>query len=123
MGMRGKAVRNFIDENLISVIDAVAGRGGLLRPLQGGTYRVSVAMCRDLEEVCYGEHASNLGPILAKQFGEMLGVPVYIVDPVTVDEYENSSRVSGVLGIERKCRTQYFNYSTSLCVCETAASI
>ncbi len=66
-------------------------------------------MCKDLEESRYGEHASNLGPILAQRLGEMLGVPAYIVDPITVDEYEPSSRISGVPGIERKCRTHSLN--------------
>ena len=66
-------------------------------------------MCRDLEEARYGEHASNLGPVLAQLFGVELGVPAYIVDPVTVDEYEPSSRISGVPGIERKCRTHALN--------------
>ncbi|MCX5849323.1 MAG: butyrate kinase [Deltaproteobacteria bacterium] len=109
LGMREKAVRNFIDENLISGVDAVVGRGGLLKPLQGGTYRVNANMCRDLEEARYGEHASNLGPILARRFGDIFHVPAYIVDPVTVDEYEPSSRISGVPGIERKCRTHALN--------------
>ena len=109
LDLREKAVRSFIDDNHISDIDAVAGRGGLLRPLQGGTYRVSAAMCKDLEELHYGEHASNLGAILAQRFGEMLGAPAYIVDPITVDEYEPSSRISGVPGIERKCRTHSLN--------------
>ena len=109
LGIREKVVRDFINNNRISAIDAVAGRGGLLKPLHGGTYRVSDAMCRDLEEARYGEHASNLGPILAKLFGVELRVPAYIVDPVTVDEYEQSSRISGVPGIERKCRTHALN--------------
>jgi butyrate kinase len=109
MDLREKAVRLFIDNNHISDIDVVAGRGGLLRPIQGGIYRVSAAMCRDLEEAHYGEHASNLGPILAQRFGDKLSVPAYIVDPVTVDEYEPSSRISGVPGIERKCRTHALN--------------
>ena len=109
LAMREKAVKDFIDENLISGIDAVAGRGGLLRPIKGGTYRVCAAMCKDLAEARYGEHASNLGPILAQRFGEMLGVAAYIVDPITVDEYDRSSRISGVPGIERKCRTHALN--------------
>ncbi len=109
LSLREKAVMKFIDSHHITEVDAVAGRGGLLRPLQGGTYRVNAAMCKDLEESRYGEHASNLGPILARQFGEKLGVPAYIVDPVTVDEYESSSRISGVPGIERKCRTHSLN--------------
>ncbi len=109
LGLREKAVKDFMDGNHISDIDAVAGRGGLLRPVKGGTYRVSEAMCRDLMEARYGEHASNLGPVLAKRFGEMLGVPAYIVDPVTVDEYDPASKISGVPGIERKCRTHALN--------------
>lgn len=109
LGTREKAVRDFINDKRISKIDAVAGRGGLLRPLRGGTYRVSDTMCRDLEDARYGEHASNLGPILAKRFGVEFRVPAYIVDPITVDEYEPSSRVSGVPGIERKCRTHALN--------------
>jgi butyrate kinase len=109
LDVREKAVRTFIDDNDISGIHAVAGRGGLLKPLKGGTYRVSETMLRDLEEARYGEHASNLGPILAQRFGEALGVPAYIVDPVTIDEYEPSSKISGVPGIERKCRTHSLN--------------
>jgi butyrate kinase len=66
-------------------------------------------MCRDLTEARYGEHASNLGPVLAQRFAEMLGVPAYTVDPVTVDEYDPCSRISGVPGIERKCRTHALN--------------
>ena len=109
LDVREKAVRTFIDDNDISGIHAVAGRGGLLRPLKGGTYRVTEAMLRDLEEARYGEHASNLGPILVQRFAETLCVSAYIVDPVTVDEYEPSSRISGVPGIERKCRTHSLN--------------
>ena len=107
--LREQAITVFIDENRITKIDAVVGRGGLLRPVPGGTYKVNDRMCRDLAEARYGEHASNLGPILARQFGEAFGVPAYIVDPVTVDEYEPSSRISGVPGIERKCRTHALN--------------
>jgi butyrate kinase len=109
LDMREEAVRAFLEENRISEADAVAGRGGLLRPLPGGTYRVSPAMCRDLEGGRHGEHASNLGPVLAARFGEKLAAPAYIVDPVTVDEYEDASRISGVPGIERKSRTHALN--------------
>jgi len=58
LSIRESAVGAFMDENLVSKVDAVAGRGGLLRPLPGGTYRVSEDMCRDLEQARYGEHAS-----------------------------------------------------------------
>jgi len=109
LNLRKQAITSFIDKNRITNINAVAGRGGLLRPMPGGTYRVNDRMCTDLAEARYGEHASNLGPILAKHFGDMLGVPAYIVDPVTVDEFEPASRISGVPGIERKSRTHALN--------------
>jgi butyrate kinase len=113
LGLRERAVRAFMDENRITGAHALAGRGGLLRPLPGGTYRVSRDMCRDLEAARYGEHASNLGPLLAKKFGDLLGVPAYIVDPVTVDEFDPASRISGVPGIERKCRTHALNIKSA----------
>lgn len=109
LGMREQAVWEFLNDRSNPEIDAVAGRGGLLRAVPGGTYMVNDAMCRDLEEARYGEHASNLGPILAGRFGAAFGVPAYIVDPVTVDEFEPCSRISGFPGIERKCRTHALN--------------
>jgi butyrate kinase len=84
---------------------AVVGRGGLLRPLAGGTYQVTDSMCADLKESRYGEHASNLGALLARRFSIRYNVPSYVVDPVTTDEFDPASRLSGVPGIERKCRT------------------
>jgi len=90
-------------------ISAVIGRGGLLRPVQGGTYRVTDAMVQDLQAARYGEHASNLGALLARRFGERFRVPAFVVDPVTTDEFEPASRLSGVPGIERKCRTHALN--------------
>jgi len=88
---------------------AVVGRGGLLRPLAGGTYQVTDAMCTDLEQANYGEHASNLGALLARRFSERYGVPSFVVDPVTTDEFDPASRPSGVPGIERKCRNHALN--------------
>jgi butyrate kinase len=117
--MRELAVMALLDENRGFRVDALAGRGGLLKPLPGGTYRVSESMCRDLAEARYGEHASNLGPILARRFGEMLGAPSYIVDPVSIDEYEPPSRISGVPGIERKCRTHALNIRSVARRCAT----
>jgi len=88
---------------------AVAGRCGLLRPVAGGTYRVNDAMCRDLRSARYGEHPSNLGGLLARRFGKKLSVPAFVVDPPTVNEFEPASRLSGVPGIERKCRAHVLN--------------
>lgn len=84
-----------------SELDAVVGRGGLLKPIKGGTYSVSAAMIEDLKVGVLGEHASNLGGIIAKQIGEEVNVPSYIVDPVVVDELEDVARISGMPEISR----------------------
>jgi butyrate kinase len=86
----------------ISKLDAVCGRGGLLQPIEGGTYEVNEAMLHDLRIGYYGEHASNLGGIIAQEIAFGLNIPAYIVDPVVVDEMEEFARYSGVPDIPRK---------------------
>ena len=80
---------------------AVAGRGGLLPPIPCGTYLVDEAMVEELHRARRGEHASNLGALLALRFAEAAGVNAYIVDPVTVDEWQECARLSGSPLIER----------------------
>jgi len=103
---REKEIARFIENEGFETgeLQAVVGRGGLLRALAGGTYQVTDAMCADLEQSKYGEHASNLGALLARRFSMRFNVPSYVVDPVTTDEFDPASRLSGVPGIERKCR-------------------
>lgn len=81
----------------LSEIDACVGRGGLLKPIPGGVYRVTDALIDDLHKEILGEHASNLGGILAREIAEETGrdVGAFIVDPVVVDEYEDLARFSG----------------------------
>ena len=56
----------------LSEVKAVVGRGGLLYPLkEGGTYRVSEEMIEDLQNAVQGEHASNLGALIAKEIAEI----------------------------------------------------
>jgi len=86
----------------ISKLDAVCGRGGLLRPIEGGTYEVNNAMIEDLKMGYNGEHASNLGGIIANEIASGLNIPSFIVDPVVVDELESVARYSGVPEIPRK---------------------
>jgi butyrate kinase len=74
---------------------AVAGRGGLLPPLPCGTYIVDDAMVEELRRALRGEHASNLGAVLALRFARAAAVNAYIVDPVTVDEWQPCARFSG----------------------------
>lgn len=85
----------------IGDLDAIVGRGGLLKPIQGGTYKVSDAMVEDLKVGVLGEHASNLGGIIAKQMGDEVSIPSFIVDPVVVDELSDVARISGVPELPR----------------------
>jgi butyrate kinase len=88
---------------------AVAGRGGLLRPVPSGTYRVNQAMLDDLKEARRGEHASNLGAVLARAMAARAGVEAFIVDPVSVEEWPERARVSGLALIERQCLSHALN--------------
>ena len=83
-------------------LDVIVGRGGLLKPIPGGTYAVSDALLADLEKGVQGQHASNLGGILAREIGDKLGVPSYIVDPVVVDELTDKARLSGMPELPRR---------------------
>ncbi|MDR6998665.1 butyrate kinase [Neobacillus niacini] len=86
----------------ISKLSAVCGRGGLLRPIEGGTYAVNDKMLTDLRNGYSGQHASNLGGIIAYEIASGLNIPSYIVDPVVVDELDPIARISGFSLIERK---------------------
>jgi len=92
-----------------STIDAVVGRGGVLKPIQGGTYLVNDAMLSDLMERPRHEHASNLGAMIAHEFATTYSVPAYIVDPVAVDEFEDVARLSGLPGLERQSLSHALN--------------
>ncbi|MDR3724932.1 MAG: butyrate kinase [Terracidiphilus sp.] len=74
---------------------ATAGRGGLLPPMPCGTYLVDDAMVEELKAARRGEHPCNLGALLALEFARPAGVNAYIVDPVTVDEWQDCARLSG----------------------------
>lgn len=80
----------------IEELQAIVGRGGLLRPMPSGTYAVTAVMMEDLKKGIQGQHASNLGGLLAKGIADMTGAPSYIVDPVAVDEFEDVARISGL---------------------------
>jgi butyrate kinase len=86
----------------INTLDAVVGRGGLLKPIESGTYAVSQSMLEDLKVGVQGQHASNLGGILANAIAAPLNIPAFIVDPVVVDELQDVARVSGMPEIQRR---------------------
>lgn len=85
----------------IKTLDVVVGRGGMLKPIPSGTYAVTDDLLHDLVIGKQGPHASNLGGILAREIGDEIGVPSYIVDPVVVDELQTVARYSGVPELPR----------------------
>lgn len=84
-------------------IKAVVGRGGLLKPIESGIYEVNSKMIHDLATGHYGQHASNLGALIAHDLAMFLqGAHAFIVDPVVVDEMQDVARISGHPEIERR---------------------
>ncbi|MBC7361598.1 MAG: butyrate kinase [Candidatus Aminicenantes bacterium] len=83
-------------------LSAVVGRGGLLRPIPSGTYAVTEKMLEDLKAEVQGEHASNLGAMIADSIARELHIPAFIVDPVVVDEMEEIARITGLPFIRRR---------------------
>ena len=104
LDFRMKALDDFVASSGIdpAQIDAVVGRGGLLRPIPGGVYAVNDAMLSDLKTGIYGEHASNLGGLLAHAWASARNIPAFIVDPVVVDEMEEVARITGIPEIRRR---------------------
>ncbi len=101
---RKKVILEFLDRNNIKLqeLDGFIGRGGLMKPLKSGIYQVNDAMVKDLSSLKYGEHASNLGGILAKELADSVNKPAYIADPVVVDEMSSVAKISGLNGITRR---------------------
>ena len=87
----------------LNEIEIIMGRGGLVKPIASGVYEVNQAMIHDLEIGIQGQHASNLGGLIAFQIASKLkSAKAYIVDPVVVDEFEDLARISGHPAFERK---------------------
>ena len=100
---KGHIVEKLAEENFnLKDFDAIVGRGGMVRPLQSGTYKINEALLSDLKNAIYGEHASNLGAILADELASEIGCEAYISDPVVVDELHDLARISGLPQMPRR---------------------
>ncbi len=102
---RKQLIVNELEKEDIATNDftAVIGRGGILRPLESGTYEVNEKMKEDLREGTRGEHASNLGGLIASEIAESCpGAKAFIADPVVVDELNEVARITGVPGLKRR---------------------
>lgn len=100
---RKKIITDLLEKKEFDIksLNVVVGRGGMLKPIPGGTYAVTDELLADLKVGVQGQHASNLGGILAREIGDSIGVPSYIVDPVVVDELMPIARYSGVPELPR----------------------
>jgi butyrate kinase len=104
-------VLHLLQEHAIDVnsLDAVVGRGGILGPIPSGTFRVNDKMLAEMRHPTEREHASNLGAIIADAIAEQAGAVAFIVDPVSVDEFEPLARISGLPEIERRSLSHALN--------------
>ena len=102
LDMRKQVIESFLEGKDVKELHAVVGRGGLLKPIPSGTYRVNERMIEDLRKGVQGEHASNLGGILAHEIGKKYNAPAFIVDPVVVDEMDEIAKVTGWPEIKRR---------------------
>ncbi len=109
--LRKKAVEDFLAEKGIAANDlsAIVGRGGLIKPISGGTYLVNEAMIHDAKIGLQGVHAANLACAIARSIAEQAGVNAYVVDPISVDEFEPLARYSGHPLIERRALAHTLN--------------
>ena len=97
LALREQSIKDFLQENNLSLSDfqAIIARGGLLRPIDSGTYKVSPKMVEELQREEHGRHAANVGAIIAWQLSGEGKIPSYIVDPIVVDELSEVARVTG----------------------------
>ncbi|ATW27999.1 butyrate kinase [Candidatus Formimonas warabiya] len=93
----------------LKTLSAVVGRGGILPPMKSGAYEVNQAMMDRLMHNPLVGHASNLGALIAHEIARPLGIKAYIYDPVTVDEYEDVARISGLPEISRRSECHALN--------------
>ncbi len=108
---RKKLILEFLGDSDVELneLTAVVGRGGLFRPTVSGTYRVNDAMIEDARSAIQGEHASNLGAVLAFGIAWDFGIDAFIVDPPCVDELDIVARYSGMPEIRRKSLVHALN--------------
>jgi len=107
--LRSRAIESFLLNAGNPDLDAIAGRGGLTRPVEAGSYRITDAMKNDLLSSKYGMHASNLGALIADNLASSRDIPCMIADPVGVDQFQPLARYSGHPEIPRRCQLHALN--------------
>jgi butyrate kinase len=108
---RRDSVLHWLEANGIALarLGAVVGRGGLFGPLESGTYRINTAMLEEMRQPGPREHASNLGVLISQEIADRAGVAAFTVDPVSVDEFDDVARISGLAEIKRQSLSHALN--------------
>lgn len=103
-GFRKRLILEALEKRGISLgsLHAVVARGGLLKPIPGGVFKIGSKMLEDLRAATYGKHASNLAALIAFEIARECQIPSFVVDPVVVDELEPVARLSGLPEITRR---------------------
>ncbi len=110
--IRKKIIEDILKEKGVDLSQLVAtvGRGGPVKPMKSGTYKVNDKMLKDIKEGnVMAEHISNIGALIANEIAKPLDIPSFIVDPVSVDEYEDVARLSGIPELERQSLSHALN--------------
>jgi butyrate kinase len=126
--MRVRGVAGILREEGVepSTCSAVVSRGGLLKPMKSGTYRVTPEMVRDIRSgKVMSPHISNIAPLMAYEIAQAAHVPAFMADPVSVDEFEPLARISGIPEIERKALQHTLNIKAAArkVACETGKKL
>ena len=110
--MRRDLLINSLKESGVDMntIDAIAGRGGLIKPIESGVYPINDRMLEDLHTSAAARHASSLGAIIASEIASSYGIPAYVVDPVVVDEMDRLAKLTGIPGVERASAFHALNH-------------
>lgn len=108
---RKELVEQALTENNFDMkkLTAICARGGLVKPIRGGTYATSDALLADCVAGVQGQHACNLGGLIAREIGDELGIPSFIADPPVVDEMQAIARYSGHPLIQRVSKFHALN--------------
>lgn len=114
--MREAAIKAWLAEVGVALTDlnVIVTRGGMVRPIPTGTYRVTDLMVEDLRQGYTGVHASNLAAQIGSDLAKEAGIQAYIVDPVSSDEMEDVARISGLPDIVRRSSSHYLNMKSVL---------
>jgi butyrate kinase len=108
-------VKQILVDHRIDVgqLDMIVSQGGLTAPISSGVYLINQRMCDDLRSGKYGQHPTNLGPLIANDLAESAGIRAVIVDSPSTDEFHDLARISGMPEIERKSAFHALNQKAS----------